>query len=145
MSETITTEMRKEADLHHEAENAEQTAKWIASEKSLRGKVVVPKVEWALTGKSVMTAEFMKGCQLTDVPRLEGMGLGKKEVMDLCCDLYGAMTFKWGWVHCDPRKWLIWLVYSHGCNRLMIRYISQTPAMSSSGATLPTPVTRKSS
>jgi len=106
MSATITAEMRKEADLHHEAENAEQTARRLAAEPALRGKVVVPRVEWGLTGKSVMTAEFVRAAQLTDTARLAKMGLGTKEVMDLCCDLYGAMTFKWGWVHCDPREFV---------------------------------------
>lgn len=57
ISKEVTTRMRLEVDLAHEANNAEKTAKFIEGEKSFKGKVVVPKVVWQYTGKSVMTAE----------------------------------------------------------------------------------------
>lgn len=104
LGETVTREMRKEVDLNNEAENATKTQSLLLQERSLRDKVTVPKVHWPLTGKSVMTADFVDGCKLTDVAGLEKRGLNKKEVMDACLELFGFMTFDAGWLHCDPHR-----------------------------------------
>lgn len=40
--------------------------------------------------------------RLTDKKQLEAWGLNLREVMDLAIALNGAMTFSWGFIHCDP-------------------------------------------
>jgi aarF domain-containing kinase len=39
---------------------------------------------------------------LNDRKAIEGMGLNLREVMDLAISTMSAMTFSWGFVHCDP-------------------------------------------
>jgi hypothetical protein len=58
--------MRKEVDLTHEAKNAEETARFLQTDRELREKVSVPKVEWKWTGESVMTAECVLFSLLLD-------------------------------------------------------------------------------
>jgi predicted unusual protein kinase regulating ubiquinone biosynthesis (AarF/ABC1/UbiB family) len=58
--------MRKEVDLTHEAKNAEETARFLQTDRELREKVSVPKVEWKWTGESVMTAECVLSPPLLD-------------------------------------------------------------------------------
>lgn len=40
--------------------------------------------------------------RLNDRKAIEGMGLKPREVMDLAISVMSAMTFSWGFVHCDP-------------------------------------------
>jgi aarF domain-containing kinase len=40
--------------------------------------------------------------RLNDRKAIEGMGLDLREVMDLAISIMSAMTFSWGFVHCDP-------------------------------------------
>lgn len=106
--------MRKEVDLAHEGKNAEIMAQHIAAEPSLRDKVFVPKVYWDWTGTSVMTAEyvplsafslttsFVTACKLTDKDALMEQRLSFRETMDTATALFAAMTFKFGFIHCDP-------------------------------------------
>lgn len=39
---------------------------------------------------------------MNDKKQIEAWGLDPREVMDLAIGLNGAMTFSWGFVHCDP-------------------------------------------
>ncbi|GAA5855130.1 hypothetical protein JCM3766R1_003197, partial [Sporobolomyces carnicolor] len=102
VSQYVTEQMRKEANLVTEAHNAERTAEFVKSDSHLRGRVMVPKVYWDWTGTSIMTADFIDACRLTDKERLSEWGLSVKETMDTVTELYSAMVFKWGWVQADP-------------------------------------------
>ncbi|GAA5950649.1 hypothetical protein JCM3765_000565 [Sporobolomyces pararoseus] len=102
ISQYVTEQMRKEANLVTEAHNAERTANYLKNESNLRGRAMVPKVYWDWTGTSVMTADFISACRLTDKERLAEYGLSVKETMDAVTELYSAMVFKWGWVQADP-------------------------------------------
>lgn len=90
--------MRKEVDLHNEAENAEKTARYLENEPSLKGRVMVPTVHWQWTGTSIMTADYITACRLTDQPSLAEANLSVRETMDTATALFAAMCFKWGWV-----------------------------------------------
>ncbi|BGP32160.1 hypothetical protein JCM10296v2_003940 [Rhodotorula toruloides] len=102
ISQYVSEQMRKEAHLENEARNAEQTARYLADEPGLRERVTVPKVHWRWTGESIMTADFISACRLTDKKRLEEYRLSLKETMDTATELFSAMVFKWGWVQADP-------------------------------------------
>ncbi|GAA5902400.1 hypothetical protein JCM5296_003131 [Sporobolomyces johnsonii] len=102
ISRYVTEQMRKEADLANEARNAERTANYLKNEPTLKDRATVPKVHWQWTGTSVMTADFVSACRLTDKKRLEEYKLSVKETMDTATELFSAMVFKWGWVQADP-------------------------------------------
>ncbi|GAA5898139.1 hypothetical protein JCM6882_003335 [Rhodosporidiobolus microsporus] len=102
VSKYVSEQMRKEVDLSHEARNAETTARFLEKDAMLREKVAVPKVEWQWTGTSVMTAEFVNACRLTDKQRLAAWKLPLKETMDAATELFSAMVFSWGHVQADP-------------------------------------------
>ncbi|GAA5910016.1 ABC1 kinase family protein [Sporobolomyces salmoneus] len=102
ISQYVTEQMRKEANLVTEAHNAERTANYLKNESNLRNRAMVPNVYWDWTGTSVMTADFMQACRLTDKEQLAKYGLSVKETMDAVTELYSAMVFKWGFVQADP-------------------------------------------
>ncbi|GAA97842.1 uncharacterized protein L969DRAFT_52271 [Mixia osmundae IAM 14324] len=102
VADYVANQLRREVDFMEEARNAEKTAKFLDDEPSLKGRIVIPRVDWQWTSERVMTADFYKGCKLTDTQAIEDMHLKPKEIMDSVLDIFSAMTFKWGWIHCDP-------------------------------------------
>ncbi|KAJ4486702.1 ABC1 family-domain-containing protein [Lentinula edodes] len=62
----VSDHLRRELDFRLEAENAKQTAIFIASEPRLAKNVYIPKVYDELTTKRVMTAEWISGVRLSD-------------------------------------------------------------------------------
>lgn len=85
-------QMRKEIDLAHEAQNAQRAADCLATEPLLRDKVMIPKIHLEWTGESIMTADYITACKLTDKEALEGMGLSFREVMDNATALFAAQV-----------------------------------------------------
>lgn len=53
---------------------------------------------------------------MNDQKAIEDMGLNLREVMDLAISTISAMTFSWGFVHCDPHPGNI-LVRKHPTKR----------------------------
>ncbi|KAI5476275.1 hypothetical protein MNV49_007912 [Pseudohyphozyma bogoriensis] len=102
VSKEVTKQMRKETNLFNEATNAEKTARFLAGEPSLVNKAMVPRVEWTWTGESVMTAEYISACKLTDKAELRRQNLSLRQTMDAATNVFAAMVFKFGFVHCDP-------------------------------------------
>ena len=68
--------------------------------------LVSPFSPWDLinftNGSSVLECEWIAYVRLNDKAAMEGMGLNPREVMDLAISTMSAMTFSWGFVHCDP-------------------------------------------
>ncbi|PPQ72125.1 hypothetical protein CVT26_006865 [Gymnopilus dilepis] len=62
----ISDHLRQELDFIREANNARQTAEFVASEPRLRDKVHIPKVYPEYTTKRVMVAEWIDGVRLSD-------------------------------------------------------------------------------
>lgn len=102
VADYVCEQMKKEIDLAHEAQNAETTRGYLMKEDRLKNKVMIPPVYWKYTGASVMTAEYITACKLTDAEGLAKYKVNPKEVMDNVIALFSAMTFKWGFVHLDP-------------------------------------------
>ncbi|BGP16304.1 hypothetical protein JCM10213_006461 [Rhodosporidiobolus nylandii] len=102
VSQYVSEQMRKEADLRHEAENAERCAQFVREDPHLRDRVTVPKVFHQWSGESVMTAEFVNACRLTDKERLAKWKLSLKETLDTATELFSAMVFCYGFVQADP-------------------------------------------
>lgn len=62
----ISDHLRQELDFVREANNARQTAEFVASEPLLRDKVYIPEVYHEYTTQKVMVAEWIDGVRLSD-------------------------------------------------------------------------------
>ncbi|WVQ76577.1 hypothetical protein IAR50_006249 [Cryptococcus sp. DSM 104548] len=102
----VSTQMRYETSFIHEAGNARRCAELLAQTPELRDDVYVPRVygkdEGCQESDRVMVMEWVDGCRLNDKKQIEDWGLNVREVMDLTISTMSAMTFSWGFVHCDP-------------------------------------------
>ena len=68
MEDFTSDHLRQELDFVREANNARQTAEFIAKEPLLRDKVYIPKVYPEYSTKKVMVAEWIDGVRLSDKP-----------------------------------------------------------------------------
>ncbi|GJJ13497.1 hypothetical protein Clacol_007751 [Clathrus columnatus] len=123
----ISSHLRLELDFINEANNANTTARLIASEPELMGKVYVPKVYPEYTTSKIMTAEYIDGVKLSDRqavlrlldgsqdtantievsrdPKWDGAvspGFSHKPLAGGSRAIMDILIFKWGFVHCDP-------------------------------------------
>ncbi|KAH9481461.1 ABC1 family protein lscO [Psilocybe cubensis] len=64
----VSEHLKQELDFVREADNARQTAEFIASEPTLRDKVYIPVVYPELSTKRIMVAEWIDGVRLSDKP-----------------------------------------------------------------------------
>ncbi|KAL7421425.1 hypothetical protein Q5752_004311 [Cryptotrichosporon argae] len=106
VAEYVSSQMRLETSFTHEADNARRCAELLARTPQLKDDVYVPRVfgeaEGCKGGERVMVMEWVDGCRLNDREQLEKWGLSLRECMDIAISLNSAMTFSWGFVHCDP-------------------------------------------
>ncbi|TDZ54757.1 ABC1 family protein [Colletotrichum trifolii] len=72
----ITERLELETDFENEAKNSETMRQLINNEKSLRGRVYVPKVFSELSTKRVMVTEWIEGIRLWDKQGINGRWLG---------------------------------------------------------------------
>ncbi|KAK1596785.1 ABC1 family protein [Colletotrichum navitas] len=72
----ITERLELETDFLNEAKNSETMRELIRSEKSLRGRVYVPKVYAELSTKRVMVTEWIEGVRLRDKQGINGRWMG---------------------------------------------------------------------
>ncbi|TDZ34122.1 ABC1 family protein [Colletotrichum spinosum] len=72
----ITERLELETDFENEAKNSETMRQLINNEKSLRGRVYVPKVYSELSTKRVMVTEWIEGIRLWDKQGINGRWLG---------------------------------------------------------------------
>ncbi|ODN75109.1 hypothetical protein L202_06324 [Cryptococcus amylolentus CBS 6039] len=102
----VSDQMRYETSFIHEAGNARRCADLLAQTPELRDDVYVPRVygkdEGCQESDRVMVMEWVDGCRLNDKKQIEDWGLNVREVMDITISTMSAMTFSWGFVHCDP-------------------------------------------
>ncbi|KAG1052991.1 hypothetical protein G6F43_004899 [Rhizopus delemar] len=101
-SDYVEEHMRMEADFQIEASNAKKAWEHLQQEKSLDGKVYVPKVYDEYTSKRVLVCEWVDGIQLTDTRELKNRGLDYKEAMRISVEAFSSQIFRTGFVHGDP-------------------------------------------
>lgn len=100
--EFFSEHFRQECDFVNEAKNSQRSAAYFQQEPALRHNVYVPEVFPEFSSKRVMTAEWIDGVRLSDLDGLNGLGISKKQVMQIMVDLFSAQMFKFGYLHCDP-------------------------------------------
>jgi len=90
--------LRRELDFEAEAHNAERAAANLGG----RADCFVPTVHWDLTRKQVMTADWISGVKITDVPGLRALGVSQAAATRTLVEVMADQIFCSGFVHCDP-------------------------------------------
>jgi len=85
-----------------EAQNAAKCSDMMASSKELRGKVVVPKIDYEKTSARVLTMEYIEGVSIADKEALRTMRCSSKSLAHLISEAFNQMIFRYGFVHADP-------------------------------------------
>ena len=88
----------KELDFEEEAKNSEKCAQQL----SRLPFVYVPKVDWALTSKRILTTEFIDGIKISDTQGLKDAGISPKDVDEKLIKAFAEQIFHTGFVHADP-------------------------------------------
>lgn len=98
MHDELEQNLVKELDFENEARNSERCA------HNFRGKtnIYVPKVEWPLTTKRVLTMEFIHGLKINDTNGLKKQGIDVKDAAGLAIEALAEQIYLHGFVHCDP-------------------------------------------
>jgi ubiquinone biosynthesis protein len=90
--------LTQELDFALEANNIERIAKNFTDD----GKVVFPRPVRAMCTERVLTTTFVEGVKISDVTRLDALGIDKRDVARRIVRLYCQMIFVDGVYHADP-------------------------------------------
>ena len=82
----------------NEARNIEQFRKFYQDDPNF----VVPVAYKGLSSERVLIMEFISGCKITDIKRLEEWGLDPKAIAIKGLDIYLKQIFEAGYFHADP-------------------------------------------
>ncbi|KAL5721058.1 hypothetical protein ACHQM5_013664 [Ranunculus cassubicifolius] len=93
----------KELDFLIEAKNSEKCLdNFRRLSPHLARYVYAPRVYWSMSTSKLLTMEFMDAAEITDVKNMQRLGIQPREVAKLLSETFAEMTFKHGFVHCDP-------------------------------------------
>ena len=87
-----------EVDMLHEARAMEEMASWFRDDP----RIVIPKVIWEHTSRTVLVMEWIDGIKITEVARLRAAGIDVQAVSDLMLDCYAQQMLVNGYFHADP-------------------------------------------
>lgn len=90
--------LAEELDFEHEGRNLERCRDDLAGLPY----VYLPRVQWQLTSKRVLTAEWIDGCRVTDKKAIATMGLEVADVAHKVITAFAHQLFHSGFVHADP-------------------------------------------
>jgi len=65
-------------------------------------RIHIPRIVWRLTGRRVLTIEFVGGYRITDVETLDAMGISREEVTRIGAMFYLRQLLEDGFFHADP-------------------------------------------
>lgn len=89
--------LKQELDFSREAQNGKRMRNLILSHPWLRSRVVVPEVDFQRSTNRVLAYEFADGVRIRDCPAQLKQSMGETVLQ-----LFAAMIFTFGFVHCDP-------------------------------------------
>lgn len=95
--DTYATWVEGEIDLRREAASASQLEENMRGEKGFR----IPKIEWQLTNKHVLTIEWIDGVRIDDEKALKKFGIESEELLDRSAQIFFKQTFRDGFFHAD--------------------------------------------
>jgi ubiquinone biosynthesis protein len=90
--------MEKEIDYTIEAMHMERVSRQFIDDLT----VYIPKVYNDLTTSKVLTAEYVEGIKITDLNRLDNVGLDRKLITTRGADVVLKQVFNHGFFHADP-------------------------------------------
>lgn len=64
--------------------------------------IYIPRIVWRLTGRRVLTIEFVPGTRVTDVDALEKQGFNRAELTKVGANFYLKQLLEDGFFHADP-------------------------------------------
>ena len=65
-------------------------------------RIYIPRIIWKLTGRRVLTIEFVSGLKITDVDGIAAMGLDPEEITRTGANFYLRQLLEEGFFHADP-------------------------------------------
>jgi ubiquinone biosynthesis protein len=90
--------LHDELDYTNEGRNADRLRRNLERDP----RVLVPRVYWDLTSRSVITLQELRGIKLLDVELLKAEGYDLSAIADLIVDTYLKQVFVDGFFHADP-------------------------------------------
>lgn len=64
--------------------------------------IYIPRIIWRLTGRRVLTIEYVAGARVTDFERIEALGLDRQELTAIGANFYLKQLLEDGFFHADP-------------------------------------------
>src|SRR5262245_10358972 len=99
-TETLAQSVKLEMDLRMEASAIKEMAGNVADDPGFR----VPKVEWALTGRQVLTTDWIEGTALSDMAALKARGLDLNRLADKVIQSFLRHAIRDGFFHADMHQ-----------------------------------------
>ena len=94
----FTRTIRREMDFSREGHTIEKFSTDFAGDPTL----YFPKVHWGVTGKGVLTLEYIDGIKVSDLEKLERAGLDRRLIGRRGADAFIKMVLEHGFFHGDP-------------------------------------------
>jgi len=94
----FTRTIRREMDFSREGHTIEKFSTDFAGDPTL----YFPKVYWEVTGKGVLTLEYIDGIKVSDLEKLERAGLDRRLIGRRGADAFVKMVLEHGFFHGDP-------------------------------------------
>jgi ubiquinone biosynthesis protein len=95
--ETLAETVRQEMDLRFEAAGASELRENFAGDEGFR----VPRIDWARTGRQVLTLERVSGIRVDDRPALIAAGHDVRAIMAKAASAFFNQVFRDGFFHAD--------------------------------------------
>ncbi len=96
--EELARALREELDYKCEGRNAERLRSALGRDP----RVTIPAVYWALTGRRVITLDYVDGIKLSEPERLFEAGVDLPAAVRLVVEIYLTQIFDQGFYHADP-------------------------------------------
>ncbi|HMO57211.1 MAG TPA: AarF/ABC1/UbiB kinase family protein [Roseiflexaceae bacterium] len=90
--------LRDELDYTMEGRNTDRFRHAFADEPALR----IPRIEWRLTSRRVLTMEEIHGVKIGNVASLDSMGIDRMRLAETCLRITLIEIFDHGFFHADP-------------------------------------------
>lgn len=90
--------IERELDFNNEASNMERVSRMFRSDP----KVYIPYVFREYTTSSVLVMEFVDAVKITDLAKIDSLGLNRKKIVKRGSDLVLKQIFDFGFFHADP-------------------------------------------
>lgn len=66
------------------------------------GRIYIPRIIWRLTGRRVLTIEYVAGAKVTDDDTITALGLNREELTEIGANFYLKQLLEDGFFHADP-------------------------------------------